>query len=81
MSKIDPSMLLAYLIRNEQDWKEWRHAVSTLGTTPILHIADTEPSFADDLPASDAVDDVEVLDEYQGSDDGEIIHIPTNSAK
>lgn len=62
---MDPSMLIGFLIRSEDDWKAWRSALSEVKGKPIIHVADTEPSpydLMDDERAS-AVDEVEAFDD------------------
>ena len=79
ISKIDPSMLLAYLIRSEEDWVDWRSAMSNGKATSLVRIADTEPLFAGkSQEGSSAVDEVEALDEeLEESEDGELINVPS----
>ena len=80
ISKIDPSMLLAYLIRSEQDWFEWREAMSTEKATSILRVTDLEPSFSGDFQDEvGGVDGVEALDEEFQESDGELISLPMQS--
>jgi len=53
---MDPSMLLGFLIRSEEEWNEWKQAVATppqpATTTedgkkpkPIVHVHSTEPKY------------------------------------
>lgn len=70
VDEMDPSMLLGFLIRSEQDWKEWRTAITepSQGTTkdkPIVHIHDKEPMYTGDIEGErrEAVDEVQSCDE------------------
>ena len=43
VEKMDPSMLIAFLIQNEQDWAKWKEEVSTGSGKSLFHIMDNEP--------------------------------------
>ncbi|KAL6721104.1 Cysteine protease atg4 [Lecanora helva] len=73
---MDPSMLLAFLIRNEEDWDNWRREIRQTSGKPVVHIAENEPSLhgqGSERPS--AVDDVETFDD-DDEGDGEIIDHP-----
>jgi len=79
IDEMDPSMLLGFLIRSEDEWKEWRKAISQHATSdtpdvkakPIIHIHDTEPQYSGSGSdqgertgeRAEAVDEVESCDE------------------
>lgn len=64
---MDPSMLIAFLIRDEVDWGEWRGTVSEVEGKPVVHVADTEPTLhGHGMERASTVDDVEILDEDGG---------------
>lgn len=76
-------MLLGFLIRSEDEWREWRTTISTPCTDsngkkgkPIVHVHDTEPKYASSAGGStqgerqDAVDEVQSCDE---SDDETVV--------
>lgn len=77
---MDPSMLLGFLIRNIDDWKQWRKAVTEVqgGGKPVVHVDDIEPG---ELPEGGerpgAVDDVETFDDEDDSSEGELIERPS----
>ena len=77
IDQMDPSMLLAFLIRDETDWMKWRHEMSNVPGKPVLHIGDREPVFQEEGEREGAVDEVETLDDDEG--DGELINLPTPS--
>lgn len=79
LKDMDPSMLLAFLIRDEEDWKKWRSAVSSASGKPVVHVADKEPSLhGRGTERQSAVDDVETFDDEDEGDegDGEMVERP-----
>lgn len=44
VKEMDPSMLIAFLIRNEDDWHAWRDGVNAVQGKPVIRVADVEPS-------------------------------------
>ena len=79
LKEMDPSMLIAFLIKDEQDWKNWRRAISTDSGKPVVHVADEEPSLhGHGAVRKSAVDDVETLDDEDEGDegDGEMVDRP-----
>jgi len=76
LKDMDPSMLLAFLIRDEEDWKRWRSAVSIASGKPVVHVADKEPSLHGQGTAREsALDDVETFDDEEEGD-GEMVERP-----
>jgi len=59
---MDPSMLVAFLIRDEDDFENWRKGVVSVQGKSIVHVSESEP-----LPRGQeragAVDEVESFDE------------------
>lgn len=79
LKDMDPSMLIAFMIKDEEDWKSWRRAIGTASGKPVVHIADEEPSLhGHGAVRKSAVDDVETLDEDEDGDegDGEMVERP-----
>ena len=80
LKDMDPSMLIAFLIKDEEDWTSWRRAIGTASGKTVVHVADEEPSLhGHGAVRKSAVDDVETLDdEYEGDeeDDGEMVERP-----
>lgn len=68
---MDPSMLIGFLIRSEDDWVEWRRCVKHVQGKAIIHVADRDPTLqgtgADGRKG--AIDEVEPLSD----DDGDTI--------
>jgi cysteine protease ATG4 len=64
VKEMDPSMLIAFLIRDEDDWKEWRRAVQEVQGKAVIHVADKDPalySLGDERDG--AIDEVESVDD------------------
>ena len=59
---MDPSMLIAFLIRNEEEYEEWKKGVVSVQGKAIVHISDAEPPPRGQERAG-AVDEVESFDE------------------
>ncbi|KAL8719861.1 MAG: hypothetical protein Q9225_003186 [Loekoesia sp. 1 TL-2023] len=73
---MDPSMLIGFLIRDREDWHQWRRSVTEVGGKPMVHIADKEPVMeSQDADSQSAIYDVEILDD-EDEDDGELIEHP-----
>lgn len=61
---MDPSMLIAFLIRDEANWRDWKKAVTDINGKSVVHVADTEPALhGHGTERASAVDDVEALDD------------------
>ena len=75
-------MLIAFLIKDEADWREWRQAVAKTSGKSVIHVADSEPPLhSQGIERSSAVDDVETFDDEDESGDpdegdGEIVERP-----
>ena len=70
LSDIDPSMLLAFLIQNEEDWKVWRAQIDAFGGRSIVQVTDHEPPLHGQIhERPGAIDEVETFDDDDGEDD------------
>ena len=59
---MDPSMLLGFLIKDNDDWEDWKKRVASGQGKPIIHIFnETQPGC--DHGRQEAVDEVEALDD------------------
>ncbi|KAI5806185.1 putative cysteine protease atg4 [Geopyxis carbonaria] len=66
---MDPSMLLAFLIRDEPDWHEWRKGVCEVQGKSVVHVSDREPGLLGrDGPREGAIEEVEAFTDDE--DDG-----------
>lgn len=60
--EMDPSMLIAFLIRDQQDFENWKEGVVSVQGKAIVHVSQTEPAPRGRERAG-AVDEVESFDE------------------
>ena len=68
-------MLIAYLIRDEEDWQKWKQAISLTAGKAVVHVADTDPNrYKGSQERQDAVDEVEILDDDE--EEGEMVDRP-----
>ncbi|KAE8449925.1 Cysteine protease atg4 [Mollisiaceae sp. DMI_Dod_QoI] len=61
VKEMDPSMLIAFLVRDENDWKDWRRAVQEVQGKAVIHVADKEPVLSTERDG--AIDEVETFDD------------------
>ena len=80
---MDPSMLLAFLIRDKLDWRNWRQAISKVEGKQIVHVADSEPMYqGHPAERASALSEVETFDDEEYEDrpiedgDGELVDLP-----
>ena len=60
--EMDPSMLIGFLIRSEEDWRDWRRAVKHVQGKAIIHVADHNPMLGGSVEGREgAIDEVEIL--------------------
>lgn len=65
---MDPSMLIAFLIRDEDDFEQWKEGVVSVQGKCIVHVSKSEPQ-PRGVEREDAVDEVESFDERDDDDD------------
>ncbi|PSK54006.1 hypothetical protein B9Z65_7812 [Elsinoe australis] len=71
VDEMDPSMLLGFLIRSEEEWKAWRREVEDKERVKgedgkgkgIVHVHDKEPSMDEEAERREAVDEVVSCDD------------------
>lgn len=57
-------MLIAFLIRDENDWKDWRRAVQEVQGKAVVHVADRDASlYGLSTERDGAIDEVETFDD------------------
>ncbi|KAK6952699.1 Cysteine protease atg4 [Daldinia eschscholtzii] len=64
VKEMDPSMLIGFLIRDEEDWKDWRRSVKHVQGKAIIHVSDHDP-IAQMEEAGGAIDDVKTLSDEE----------------
>jgi cysteine protease ATG4 len=62
---MDPSMLIGFLIKNDDDWADWKSRVQSSAGKPIVHIFPGQKPEHGEARA-EAVNEVEVLDDSDG---------------
>lgn len=55
-------MLIGFLIRDEDDWADWKRRVSSVNGKPIVHVPRAETSHG--RGREEALDEVEALDDF-----------------
>ncbi|KAI0024103.1 hypothetical protein F4780DRAFT_727537 [Xylariomycetidae sp. FL0641] len=62
IKEMDPSMLIGFLIRDEEDWADWRRGVKHVQGKTIIHVSDHDPvAQMDGQGGVDVMDAVEPL--------------------
>jgi cysteine protease ATG4 len=70
INEMDPSMLIAFLIRDEEDWQNWKKSISQVSGKPVIRVADTEADLhGRGTKREGALDEVEAFDEDEDEDD------------
>lgn len=73
IKEMDPSMLIGFLIRDEDDWKNWKRNVMEVQGKPIIHVSDKESSLhGQGTEREGAVDEVETLDDEETENGGTV---------
>ncbi|KAI9052526.1 hypothetical protein LZ554_003869 [Drepanopeziza brunnea f. sp. 'monogermtubi'] len=69
IKEMDPSMLIAFLIRDEDDWRRWRQSVQEVQGKAVIHVVDKEPSLqGPGTEREGAIDEVETFDDEDDED-------------
>ncbi|KAI1809183.1 cysteine protease atg4 [Poronia punctata] len=63
IKEMDPSMLIGFLIRDEEDWRDWRRSVKHVQGKAIIHVSDHDP-VAQMKEAGSIIDQVEPLSDH-----------------
>lgn len=70
IEEMDPSMLIAFLIKDEDEWRSWRRGIAETKGKPIVHVADSEPSqHGFGVERDGAVDEVQTFDDDDDDDE------------
>lgn len=73
IKEMDPSMLIGFLIKDEEDWKDWKKRVADVpGGKTIVHVSEKEPSHSAgrNVERPGAIDEVETFDTEDDELDG-----------
>jgi cysteine protease ATG4 len=68
--EMDPSMLIAFLVRDEADFNNWKENVVAVQGKSIVHISASKPP-PRGVEREGAVDEVESFDEQEEVEEGE----------
>lgn len=67
--EMDPSMLVGFLIRTEEDWFEWKRCVKHVQGKSIIHVADCDPANENrNASGRSVIDEVEPLSDEEETD-------------
>lgn len=69
LTEMDPSMLIGFLIRDENDWNDWKRRLSEVKGKGIIHVIAEEPKSTGEGERDEAVDEVLSFDEDGDEDD------------
>lgn len=58
---MDPSMLIGFLIKDEDDWDTWKDSVKYVQGKAIITVADRDPARGTPSERASAIDEVETL--------------------
>ncbi|KAL7619991.1 Cysteine protease atg4 [Parahypoxylon ruwenzoriense] len=70
VKEMDPSMLIGFLIRDEEDWRDWRRSVKHVQGKAIIHVSDRDPT-AHMNESGGPIDKVETLSDDEDTALGE----------
>lgn len=71
---MDPSMLIGFLIRDDDDWDSWKSAIKHVQGKAIITVSDHGPIGGKAVGRQEAIDEVETLsDEDEDEDDSETV--------
>lgn len=62
-------MLIAFLIKDEADWQEWKAAMRSVPGKAVVNIAESAPP-AGGTEREEAINEVEAFDDDEDSDEG-----------
>lgn len=60
---MDPSMLIGFLIKDEDDWTDWKRRIASTEGQAIIHIFSMEAGSSSGHEREGALDEVEALDD------------------
>ncbi|KAJ4412027.1 Cysteine protease atg4 [Gnomoniopsis sp. IMI 355080] len=66
--EMDPSMLIGFLIKDEDDWDSWKDSVKFVQGKAIVNVSDFDPARATPSEREAAIDEVEALSDDDDDD-------------
>ncbi|KAF2466825.1 autophagy-related protein-like protein 4 [Lindgomyces ingoldianus] len=70
--EMDPSMLIAFLVHDENDFEHWKEGMVSVQGKAIVHVSKSEPLSRGQAPRESAIDEVESFDE-RDEDEGDTV--------
>ncbi|RMZ90254.1 hypothetical protein DV736_g2517, partial [Chaetothyriales sp. CBS 134916] len=70
IQEMDPSMLIGFLIRDEDDWNDWKQRVKNVKGKGIVHVYDKEPPHTSGLRAGEGKEREGAKESTTDDDDG-----------
>ncbi|KAI0550889.1 cysteine protease atg4 [Xylaria curta] len=68
IKEMDPSMLIGFLIHDEEDWRDWRRSVKHVQGKAIIHVSDHDP-VAQMSEHGNVIDKVETLSDDEDEEE------------
>lgn len=69
VTDMDPSMLMGFLIKDEEDWEDWKRRLSEVRGKKIVNVYPKEPPVpGQNTERKEAVDEVETFDDEEDED-------------
>ncbi|OAL31023.1 hypothetical protein AYO20_08444 [Fonsecaea nubica] len=70
ISEMDPSMLIGFLIKDEQNWEDWKRRIKEVKGKAIVSVFDKEPPVPGETSErKEAVDEVQTFDDEDEDDE------------
>ena len=70
LNQMDPSMLIAFLLKDEEDWRDWKRQMEMVSGKNVVHVAAARPSGQGHSAERDgAVDEVQTFDDDNDDED------------
>ncbi|SPO01303.1 related to ATG4 - essential for autophagocytosis [Cephalotrichum gorgonifer] len=66
LNEVDPSMLIGFLIRNRDEWVEWRRSVRHVQGKPVISVTDRATVLSGEPNPGGLIDEVEALSDEEG---------------
>ncbi|KAI9654903.1 MAG: Cysteine protease atg4 [Alyxoria varia] len=70
LEQMDPSMLIAFLFKDEEDWRDWKRRMESVPGKNVVHVAAARPSGqGHSMERDGAVDEVQTFDDENDDED------------
>lgn len=75
LGEIDPSMLIGFLIKSEDEWVEWRRSIKHVQGKAVISVTDRAAVSSAGPGSGGLVDEVEALSDEEEGGDGVVVSI------